>query len=97
MIRALLLYLSAGIHRTERCGKIGRRALYGLRERNYLEDSPEGEADMPSSEMHTVVQSYVRDGLSKKDAIRAAQEWKIRMERMRAEREANNSKKGDAG
>ena len=33
-----------------------------------------------------VVASYMRDGLSQKDALREAQKWRERMEQYRAER-----------
>ena len=41
--------------------------------------------------MNAVVKSYIRDGLSKKDAVHAAQEWKKRMDLRRAELAAKNN------
>lgn len=38
------------------------------------------------SAMRNVVLSYMRDGMSKKDAVREAQKWLERMERRRIER-----------
>lgn len=45
----------------------------------------------PPNPLQTVTASYVRDGLSQKDAEHAAQEWQERMNKQRAEIAAKQS------